>query len=574
MKKSRFRGMENEKKSWGVKEWMVVVMLLASCACGKDHYQVLGVGKKATQKQIKKAYKKLIVKYHPDRNKKREKWAKNQFIQVSNAYEVLSDPEKRKIYDQFGDEGIKNFEQHGNAHGAGGGFGGFGGGGGMNIEDIIGAFFGGGGGGGGRGGGRQQRRRRRRDRGQRQRQRQRSEYRREYSQEEQYGNSDGFEFRSGDDGENFGQQKETKKVLQHEHFIEIESEDMLPDFDSLTDSYGLFMYKPQHVKQSRKGSNAGLVMAEKLQSLVEKFGSFLKVGLLNCETFEVACGRLHAKVGSVNPGAPMYTVFGHLGKFKTLSLDRPDLKLNRIVSTHVNLMQKNVVRLTEKTLPEFVNANVNKNIVTLFTNKPKPSLLFLTLANIFRDKYIFTEVHVSEKSLFEKFGVDVKKVPRLMVMKDLVSFEGWTYEGDLKKKLLIIFLSQKLKQLKEESKKVGVFSKAQLESGQCGVKDSSFCLLVLSNSPGNDKWLLERLNKVARNYSSDPLKIFLFNDKQKFAEVFGDNKIVFMKAKRRKFKGKDQGLWQLQDQQLRDFIDMGMSGGMLQGRFKTLEHLF
>ena len=533
----------------------------------KSHYEILGVRKNATEKQIKKSYKKLIVKFHPDRNKKREKWAKNQFIKVSEAYDVLGDAKKRKIYDQFGDEGIKNFEQHGDPRGQGG-FGGFGGGGGggMNIEDIIGAFFGGGG-----GGGRQQRRRRRRDRGQRQRQR-----RRQGQQQGQ--SSDGFQFNSGDDGENFGEQKPTKKLLEHEHFIIIESEDMLPDLDVLTESYGLFMYKPEHINfEGRRGSQrggTGRVMAEKLQNFIEKFGSFLKVGLLNCGQFEVACERLYSRVGLRNKNSPVYTVFGHEKKFKKLDLGRPDLNLNRIVGTHVSLMQKNVIRLTNNNFNDFVNKNVNKNIVVLFTNKPKSSLLFLTLANIFKKNYIFTEIHTSQRDLLKKFKIDSSKVPKLMVLKDASTFNGYFYDGDLKKKKLIIFLSQKLKQLKEEGKKIGLYTKSILESGQCGVKDSNYCLIVLSNSSANVKWLVERLTKISKKYASDPLKMFVFSDQNKFSQVFGDKKIVFLKGKRRKYKGKEEGLWKIDDQELQNFIDMGMSGGMLQGRFKTLENLF
>lgn len=550
---------------------MVLAVLAATCSCKVNHYQTLGVRKNASLKEIRKKYKKLIKKYHPDRNKKREKWAKNQFIKVSDAYEVLSDPEKRKIYDQFGDEGVKNFEQHGNAHGQGGGFGGFGGfggggGGGMNIEDIIGAFFGGGGGGGGG-----QRKRRRRDRGQRQRQQ-----RRRQRQGQNFGqSSDGFEFQSGDDGENFGEQKETKKVLEHEHFIQIESEDMLPDFDSLNESYGVFMYQSSHIEADRRGrAGAGTVMAQKLQSFVEKFGAYLKVALLNCANFEVVCQRLSAKVGVRNMKAPVYAIFGHKRAFKTLDLGRPDLNLNRIVGTHVSLMQKNVTRLNRDSFPGFVKKNVNKNIVILFTDKPRPSLLFLTLANIFKDKYLFTEIHTSQEELFRQFKVTRGQVPRLMVLRDSSTSTGFFYEGDLKKKLLIIFLSQKLKQLKEENKKVDLFTPAILESGQCGLKDSTFCLFVLSNSAANVKWLKDRLTKVAKKYSSDPLKIFLLDNKEKFSKVFGEHQIVILKGKRRKFKGKEEGLWKMEDKELENFIDMGMSGGMFPGRFQSLEHLF
>ncbi|MBO9729498.1 MAG: J domain-containing protein [Chitinophaga sp.] len=77
----------------------------------KDYYKVLGVEKAATAEQIKKAYRKLAVKYHPDKNPD-NKVAEDKFKEINEAYEVLSDPEKRKKYDQFG-ENYKYYEQHG-----------------------------------------------------------------------------------------------------------------------------------------------------------------------------------------------------------------------------------------------------------------------------------------------------------------------------------------------------------------------------------------------------------------------------------------------------------------------------
>lgn len=87
----------------------------------QDYYKILGVGKTASAQEIKSAYRKLALQYHPDRNKTKE--AEEKFKEVTKAYEVLSDAEKRKTYDQFG---AAAFEQ-GAAGGAGGPFGGFGG---------------------------------------------------------------------------------------------------------------------------------------------------------------------------------------------------------------------------------------------------------------------------------------------------------------------------------------------------------------------------------------------------------------------------------------------------------------
>ncbi|KAL5983596.1 DnaJ protein erdj3b [Asimina triloba] len=99
---------------------------------GKSYYDILQVPRGASDEQIKRAYRKLALKYHPDKNPGNEE-ADKKFADINNAYEVLSDREKRNIYDRYGEEGLKQ-------HAAGGGRGG-----GMNIQDIFSTFFGGGG---------------------------------------------------------------------------------------------------------------------------------------------------------------------------------------------------------------------------------------------------------------------------------------------------------------------------------------------------------------------------------------------------------------------------------------------
>jgi len=107
---------------------------------GKDYYKTLGVDKNATPEEIKKAYRKMALKWHPDRNIKNKEEAENKFKDIGEAYSVLSDPKKRQIYDQVGEEGL-----HGQASG---GFGGTSTGGTrthftyMNAEDIFKQFFG------------------------------------------------------------------------------------------------------------------------------------------------------------------------------------------------------------------------------------------------------------------------------------------------------------------------------------------------------------------------------------------------------------------------------------------------
>ncbi|MDK2939005.1 MAG: molecular chaperone DnaJ, partial [Methanolobus sp.] len=70
----------------------------------RDYYEILGLSKDATESEIKKAYRKLAMKYHPDKNK--EEGAEETFKEISEAYAVLSDAEKREQYDRFGHAGI------------------------------------------------------------------------------------------------------------------------------------------------------------------------------------------------------------------------------------------------------------------------------------------------------------------------------------------------------------------------------------------------------------------------------------------------------------------------------------
>lgn len=103
----------------------------------RDYYEVLGVSKSATPEELKKAYRKTAIKYHPDKNPG-NKEAEEKFKEAAEAYDVLSDPEKRAKYDQFGHSmGPQGFPGAGGS----GGFGGYGGfGGGMSMEDIFSAF--------------------------------------------------------------------------------------------------------------------------------------------------------------------------------------------------------------------------------------------------------------------------------------------------------------------------------------------------------------------------------------------------------------------------------------------------
>lgn len=91
------------------------VALYCQVEAGEDLYKILGVKRDATDKQIKRAFRKLALKYHPDKNKDPD--AKEKFLKIGKAYDILGDPEKRKKYDLYGDD-----SDTGNSNGGSGGF--------------------------------------------------------------------------------------------------------------------------------------------------------------------------------------------------------------------------------------------------------------------------------------------------------------------------------------------------------------------------------------------------------------------------------------------------------------------
>jgi thiol-disulfide isomerase/thioredoxin len=106
---------------------LIFLLAIVYVLAGEDYYKLLGVPRDADEKAIKKAFKKLSLKYHPDKNPDNKEESEKMFMKIANAYEVLSDSEKRKIYDKHGEEGLKQGPGQHQHH---------------NFDDMFGQFFG------------------------------------------------------------------------------------------------------------------------------------------------------------------------------------------------------------------------------------------------------------------------------------------------------------------------------------------------------------------------------------------------------------------------------------------------
>ena len=241
----------------------------------KDYYKVLGVDRKSTEKEMKKKYRKLALKWHPDKNPNNQEEATEKFAEISEAYEVLSDPEKRRIYDQVGEEGLKG----------GGGAGGAGGpqpgspGGGFNFN--FGGFnFGDSGGGGG------------------------------------FKRTDPFEFfRSnfGDDsfgfGNGFKQQQQQQQQQQEKKPIYTKADKVInltgkkfPD-DGAHNLWLIQFYYPGKEDTSVQFKDAFVKLAGQLWS------QGIKVGAVNCDTEFKLCGQKKATRSPRRPSfLPVYAL--------------------------------------------------------------------------------------------------------------------------------------------------------------------------------------------------------------------------------------------------------------------------
>ena len=497
---------------------LIFLFLLMNTECGQDYYKLLGVKRTATKAEIKKAFKKLSLKYHPDKNKDNPKKAKEMFIKIANAYEVLSNDEKRKIYDQYGEEGIKANEQ--------------GGGGGahfnfdnMGFEEIFSQFFGGGGGakfefnmggGGNRG---------------------------------KKGKSSGFGGfggifdtifgGGGGNGGGFGgfeqggqQRRSQKGGMKDQNYFKNTKVQSLK-MKSLT-----LLYSRKNiwfVYFYRKGDQNYEQYVKTMIEFADKTDGLFNGGAVNCIKDEEICEEFEI---SQTPSIMFFSE-----NEKDYNKYEGKVDFNSLFNYATKRMSYYVNEITKEKLGDFFAKKPDKYHVILFTSKESTPSLYKALSKFFINKLIFGEVHKTQTELVELFKI--KEFPTLMVMLDEEKNKFEIYKRKMDYESLQSYLNKFA--VKKKSTTITKVKEMNYNIyntlGTCSNSDGkNICLIYLTNvykPRGKDMEILESIHD---KYENDHIKVFYLNYKKNknifksFDDINESNaKAVIIKGKRKKY---------------------------------------
>jgi len=464
---------------------LIILSYIIISLSKEDYYKILGVKRNASEREIKKAFKKLSLKYHPDKNKDKSEWAKNMFIKVANAYEVLSDPEKRKIYDKYGEEGVKEQTARENSGQQGGHFGGFGG---FNMggdfDEIFSQFMGGG----------------------------------------------------------RGHQRHGGFHNQRQHFQEEEEEekDLFPNTDVINLSMDSIskLYRRREIwfVLFYKGADKDLKnMIELWKTLAEKVYGIFKVAAINCKKDEEICEEFDVH------STPLIVYFPEGSQPEEVY--RGLKTWEAIFKFGASKMQSFVRVINSNNYGDFINENPTQHKVILFTQRKSTPPLFKALSKHFKDKLNFGEIRQSEKELAQRF--DIKAFPSVLVISDGENYKGVKYEGALTRDALEKLLNQYAYTPKKKEENATVkeltndnYNKYRL----CNESDNkNICVIYYSeddNLSGEENLMLEYL---AKKYIKDPIKIlYIKTNKYKnlyvsFEKEDEDSKFIILRGHRKRY---------------------------------------
>ena len=518
---------------------LIFLFLLVNTECGEDYYKLLGVKRTASKAEIKKAFKKLSLKYHPDKNKDNPKRAKEMFIKIANAYEVLSNDEKRKIYDQYGEEGVKANEQ--------------GGGGGahfnfdnMGFEEIFSQFFGGGGFGG----------------------------RGKKGKSSGFGGAGGifdmfFGGGGGGNGGGFGgfeqggqQRRSQRGGMKDQNYFKNTKVKSLK-MKSLTLLYSrkniwfVYFYRP--------GDQNYEPYVKAMKEFADKTDGLFNGGAVNCIKDEEICEEFEI---SQTPSIMFFSE-----NEKEYNKYEGKVDFNSLFNYATKRMSYYVNEITRDKLSDFFAKKPDKYHVILFTSKESTPSLYKALSKFFINKLIFGEVHKTQTELVELFKI--REFPTLMVMLDEEKNKFEIYKRKMDYESLQSYLNKFA--VKKKSTTITKVKEMNYNIyntlGTCSNSDGkNICLIYLTNvykPRGKDMEILENIHD---KYENDHIKVFYLNYKKNknifksFDDINESNaKAVIIKGKRKKYMNIDKDEF---ENNIFNAIENIISGG---GDFKKMK---
>jgi curved DNA-binding protein CbpA len=496
-----------------------IFLIFSLVYCKKDYYKILELDRNATPEQIKKNFKKLSLKYHPDKNKKNPEVAKQKFIEVANAYEVLSDPDKKKIYDIHGEEAVNEHTARQNS-GQGGGFN-MGG----SFEDIFNQFFSGGGG---------------------------------HRHSRQGGG--GFHYQQqGGHRHHMHQQEEEEERNYFENTDVINLK-----MDKLSKLYGRSqIWFVLFFKANDRNFDK---MREMWKILAEKSYGIFKIATVNCKFDEEICDEFSVR------STPLIKYFPESSESEETYVGKDD-KWEEIFKFGAVRMQSFVRSINSGNYGDFFTSNPTQHKVILFTSRKSTPPLFKALSKHFKGKLSFGEIRPSERELVDQFGV--KNFPTVMVLSEPEAYKGITYDGPLNRDSLEKFLNQFAYQAIKVEKTASVteftndvYNKQKL----CNENDGkNICILYIyygDHLSAEENILLENL---AKKYVNDPIKVFYINPSiynhfwVSFDKDDTNARVIALRGKRKRYSilCRDK----VDPQELNNGVENIVSGG---GSFKKL----